>query len=948
MFSLLVFSMLFMPGTPAAAESSGKNILIINSYNNGFTWTDDEIEGILSTLNASNYSRNIFIEYLDWKNSPYLENLRKEYELIKYKYSGKKIDIIIATDDAAVNFSLKLRSNLFGNIPVVFSGVYPTAAEKFVKRFNNVTGTVEMINAEETLKTAFSIYPDARKVYVIHDNTESGIASEDDVREAVKKLKRNVKVEFFGSLRLNNLDNNIPPDYDSSILYMTSFSRDEDGNTLQIEKMSEILSAKLKVPIFDAYDMTIGSGVVGGNMLSGVLQGKKAGELALRILNGESASGIPLVKNNLSVNKYDYNVLKRFNIPVSKLPHDSIIVNRPFSFYQSYKSLVWNVVIIFSILVLFCIILLANAIERKVAQAKLELSNRQLTEQYRELERSREIIKKNEERYKLVFEASNDGLWELDPASGQRYYTEKWYDILGFRKDNSQKNVGDWYSIICIEDLAKVKRLVDDIMSGKTDAFSSEYRIVKPNGEYRWIFTRARSAKDENGNVTRIVGSHSDIHSRKLQEEQIRNLAYFDTLTGLANRVHMIEHFRKLSEGACEKAALAFIDLDNFKTVNDSLGHTNGDKFLVEVGSRLCKLSSSRFMVARLGGDEFAILMKSASDIEKISEDLDKITNTISSKVSLNGMEISLSASIGIALYPKDGENFDELLKNADIAMYWAKTHGKHKYVFFEEFMQKDFKEKLLMENSMHTALENGEFALHYQPLFDLKNRKTYGFEALLRWNSPVYGKVSPLRFISLAEETGFIIPLGKWVIEQACTFIKETHAAGYPEIVISVNVSIAQVLQSDFTEMVIGIVKSAGIDPKYLNIEITESIFMESVESNIEKIERLRERGISVSLDDFGKGYSSLTYLRRLPIDILKIDKEFVQESMEEHKSQSITGAIISLAHKLGLKVVAEGVETGEQLQYLSEQKCDYIQGFLFNPPVDKKEVYSILESMH
>ena len=573
---------------------------------------------------------------------------------------------------------------------------------------------------------------------------------------------------------------------------------------------------------------------------------------------------------------------------------------------------------------------------------------RSLTEQYRELEKSREIIRKNEERYKLVFEASNDGLWELDPATGQRYYADKWYEILGFNKNSSQKNVGDWYSIICLEDLAKVKRLVDDIMQGKTDAFSSEYRIIKPNGEHRWIFTRARAAKDENGKVLRVVGSHSDIHDRKLHEQQIRNLAYFDTLTGLANRVFMADHFRKLREEPCDKATLAFIDLDNFKMINDSLGHSNGDRFLIEVGSRLRKLNCGSFMVARIGGDEFAILMKGISDKKAITENMDKIKRTITDKVSLNGMDISLSASIGIAVYPKDGSDIDELLKNADIAMYWAKSHGKQKYVFFEEFMQKDFKEKLLMENSMHAALESGEFALHYQPVLDLKRKKVRGFEALLRWNSPVYGSVSPLRFISLAEETGFIVPLGKWVIDQACRFLKKIHLEGYPDVIISVNVSVAQVLQADFIETVIGIVKSMEINPKYLNVEITESIFMESVDSNIEKIKKLRESGISISLDDFGKGYSSLTYLRQLPIDVLKIDKEFVQESMEEQKSRSITGAIIALAHRLGMKVVAEGVETGEQLQYLSEQECDYIQGFLFNPPVTETEVFKILDSMN
>jgi diguanylate cyclase (GGDEF)-like protein/PAS domain S-box-containing protein len=579
---------------------------------------------------------------------------------------------------------------------------------------------------------------------------------------------------------------------------------------------------------------------------------------------------------------------------------------------------------------------------------ELVISNRELKRKYYELEQSRETIRKNEERYRLVFEASSDNLWDIDLITGEKYTKVESYGLSNVRNQNGKIDLEDFFIAVHPSDIKEVKKSIEKLRTGESDSFLCEYRVMFEGGEYKWVRSKGKIVRDSSGDICRIAGADSDINEKKTQQEQIEKLAYYDSLTGLENRSQFIKKFKRIAEHTCSKAALLFMDIDNFKIINDSYGHTVGDNLLIEVAKRISSLQTKTEVVARLGGDEFAILLTDIKDKAEVIDYINMIFNILTVRISINDIDIDMSISMGVAMFPENGDNLEDILKNADTAMYKAKELGKKRYVFFQKSMNDVIISKLLMVNHLRSALTNDEFILFYQPLVDLTTGKINGFEALIRWNSPIYGMVSPLDFIGLAEETGFIIPLGEWVIETACNFIKAIHTNGYENLHISVNVSVIQLKQYGFVDMVMKVLKSTGLNPKYLNLEITESILMQSIESNIKKIQELRNNFISISLDDFGKGYSSLTYLKQIPLDILKIDKSFTDEIIEKEENKDIIGAIITLAHKLGLKVITEGVEKREQYDYLSENNCDMMQGYYISKPLPDCEIYKLLHEMN
>lgn len=430
------------------------------------------------------------------------------------------------------------------------------------------------------------------------------------------------------------------------------------------------------------------------------------------------------------------------------------------------------------------------------------------------------------------------------------------------------------------------------------------------------------------------------------KEKKIHNLAYYDPLTGLANRINLESHFNDNIFNKQSKSAMLYMDIDNFKFVNDTFGHYIGDKLLIAVAENIKKVVGDYHVAGRLGGDEFMVITYAYDDISEIGMLADKLLKTFETGFFIEDSTISITTSIGIALYPEDGENFNDLLKCADIAMYAAKAAGKGSYVYFDDYMNESIVKKMKIQSSMKNAIENNEFLLYYQPQYHIESGRIKGFEALLRWNSSEHGFVSPADFIAIAETSGLIIPLGEWVLREACEFIKNLHDMGHKDICISVNVSVIQLKQENFVTMVDSILKEKGLKPSSLELEITESLLIENIELNMKKIKELRDLGVRISLDDFGTGYSSLTYLRELPIDVLKIDKSFIDNIMNDNDKSCLTGTIISLAHDLGLEVVAEGVEEEHQLKYLKCYNCDMVQGYLFSKPLPGKDAVNLLIS--
>jgi diguanylate cyclase (GGDEF)-like protein len=439
----------------------------------------------------------------------------------------------------------------------------------------------------------------------------------------------------------------------------------------------------------------------------------------------------------------------------------------------------------------------------------------------------------------------------------------------------------------------------------------------------------------------------SEIEERKRVEVKLDRLAHFDSVTGLRNR-HFFHDRLATAVAHAQKseqmAIVMFLDLDNFKTVNDTLGHDVGDELLRIVAQRL--LSSVRFgdTVARVGGDEFAIILENAVDVEVGKKIAQKCVDTLSDVIRINQNEIYISGSIGISSCPDDAVDVHALLKFADTAMYYAKNAGKNTYRVFHRGMQGEAQKRFAMNGNLRKALERQEFVLQYQPQINLLTNRISGVEALIRWAHPDLGMISPLEFIPVAEETGLIIPIGQWVLHTACKQLKAWHDQGFRELRMAVNLSARQLTEDQFVPMVLEIVRSTGIAPEMLELELTESMLMDAGEATIAKLDALRAIGVMLAIDDFGTGYSSMSYLKRFPVNTLKIDRSFVRDLPENLQDKAITKAIISMAHSLDMQVVAEGVETGAQRTLLTSNGCDSVQGFFYSKPIDPEAVLDLI----
>lgn len=419
--------------------------------------------------------------------------------------------------------------------------------------------------------------------------------------------------------------------------------------------------------------------------------------------------------------------------------------------------------------------------------------------------------------------------------------------------------------------------------------------------------------------------------------------AYYDTTTGLHNRKYFINALEKIlgnpSRVDC-KGAIIFLDLDNFKTINDSFGHTFGDLILKEIANRF-STTYPELLIAKFGGDEFGIILNGVNDLDAISGFAQSIGNLIKKPIHVNGQELLVTASLGIALYPQDGKTTEELMKKADIAMYQAKENGRNLFEFYITRLSHERLEKLNLEIDMRKAVVKQEFITYYQPQYSVNGERLTGFEALVRWNSSKYGFLNPTSFIDVAERTGIISDIGKIVFRQACLFAKKINQQRNSKICVSINISPIQLMQSDFISAYSNIIIETEVNPEWIGIEITESTIIDYFENNLEKIKFMKEAGLKVSLDDFGTGYSSLNYLRKLPVAYIKIDKSFIEDICRDEKQLKLTATIINIAHDLDLQVVAEGVEMPEQFNLLAELHCDYVQGLLFGRPVAEDEAY-------
>jgi diguanylate cyclase (GGDEF)-like protein/PAS domain S-box-containing protein len=546
------------------------------------------------------------------------------------------------------------------------------------------------------------------------------------------------------------------------------------------------------------------------------------------------------------------------------------------------------------------------------------------------------------------------GHWEWDLATGRVYWSKSLLQLLGIdlQQLGLEPTIDLFRERVHPDDWPEVKVAMQAALAGE-QPYRIEHRVIMFDGQIRHFYERGEVLRDPAGNPYRMVGTAQDITERKLAEtkvlEQAVHLNYLtqhDTLTGLANRslfLDRLEHALELARRGGVQLAVLVLDLDRFKSVNDTLGPQIGDLLLKKMANRIQSLVRESDTVARLGGDEFAILIENLDPNEGVGPVAvlgEKLLAAMRRPMNLEEHELFLAGSIGISIAPADADGVEALMQYADVAMSRARRLGGNQLQFYTAEMDRRARELLLLEGDLRRGIDQGQLTVFYQPQLDLISERLIGFEALVRWRHPERGMVSPADFIPLAEETGLIIPLGEQVLRAACTQVRAWHAQGNPGVRVAVNLSARQFAQQNLVAMIDAILLETGLDPCWLELEITESAIMDNVEAAVATLTQLKNRGISLAIDDFGTGYSSLGYLRRFPLDKLKIDQSFIRNVVSDPSDAALATSIIALAQNMKLQVLAEGIETREQLHFLLSKGCGAGQGYLFSRPLPPAEL--------
>jgi diguanylate cyclase (GGDEF)-like protein/PAS domain S-box-containing protein len=599
---------------------------------------------------------------------------------------------------------------------------------------------------------------------------------------------------------------------------------------------------------------------------------------------------------------------------------------------------------------------LIEDLSNEVSNRETVIRKRTLELQEKNIELSMEVgvrkvaesaLRKSEERFELAMRGANDGLFDWNLLNNEIYYSPRWKHMLGYEDDELPNEFSAWETLIDHKDRELCYEMLTDYINGKRDNFRIEFKMRHKAGHWVDILSRAFLVRDAQGNAIRVVGTHVDISEKKRQEAEILKQAHYDSLTGLPNRFLAMDRLAQLLKEASRdvrNVAILFLDLDGFKRVNDTLGHETGDRLLVQAADRLQSVVRDGDSVCRLGGDEFVVLLRNLMDLKDVKKVANGLISQFQNPFRLDERELVITTSIGIAIYPGDGSTSTELLRNADTAMYHSKDQGKNTYNFFTGEMNFYNSRNLEIEEQLHGALQRNEFSVVYQPVIELQSDRIVAAEALLRWNNPALGSIPPAEFIAVAEQTGAILGIGRYVLEQAVF-----NAMQWLEIVdhdfkMAINLSPRQFRDAGLVDYTKDLLKHRGLKPETIVLEITEGVLISGQQDVEHALQQLHLAGIGLGMDDFGTGYSSLSYLRKYPFNILKIDRSFINDITVDPADRELVNASILMAHGMGLEVVAEGVETEDQLSELRIMNCEYAQGYLISHPIDADALTQLL----
>lgn len=556
----------------------------------------------------------------------------------------------------------------------------------------------------------------------------------------------------------------------------------------------------------------------------------------------------------------------------------------------------------------------------------------------------------SEERWKFALEGAGEGVWDWDLESDQVFRSGQWFKIYGYAEDEVGKTAADGRKLMHPDDIARAVEELNAHLQGKTPLYSSEYRLRCKDGSWKWILSRGMIvSRSPDGRPARMIGTHTDISERKHNEAEIFQLAHYDKVTGLANRVLFQDRLQndiEIAKRSGNSLALMYLDLDRFKEVNDTLGHDFGDSLLKNAAERLTGCVRTSDTVARLGGDEFTVILTNQNNPAAVEQIAQEILQQLARPFHLGAETLYVSASIGITVAPEDAADSETLLKNADQAMYAAKALGGNCFHFFTQSMQEASLKRMHITADLRVAIAQDQFELYYQPIVGLQSHTIEKAEALIRWRHPVQGLISPAEFIPIAEEKGLIIEIGDQVLIKAANQVLKWRQR-LPGFQLSVNKSPVQIKQTRANRMDwLGYLDTIGLDGSAIVIEITEGVLLDAQDTVVTRLRSLQQAGIQIAIDDFGTGYSSLAYIKKFNVSFVKIDQSFTRGLKPGSDDLALCEAIIVMAHKLGMKVIAEGVETFEQHTLLSDAGCDYGQGYLYSKPLPADEFEAFLYS--
>lgn len=896
-----------------------KHVLILNSYHQGMDWTDGQIAGVCESVDRME-ALQFHIEYMDAKRLTDAAHLKNLHRLFSHKYRSIRFDAIVSTDNDAYDFLIRYRDELFPRVPVVFSGVNWFRDEQ-IRELSDFTGVVESADHAATAALMLRLHPAAARIVAIIDSTTTGKALRTELEALATTLKGRVVMEIWDSFDPGELVNRVSILPADTLVMLMPYASDRNGRFISHRDIAHLISSKSSVPVYASWDFYLGYGIVGGNLTTAKAQGVAAGELLGRILKGEKASEIPVRRTLSGNNLFDYQQLARFDIPKSRLPEYSTLINQPW--HESSRTMIWAGALVSLVVLGLVWALVVILVRKRRADVELRIAAKAFDSQVAMLvsDANGVILRVNQAFTQSTGYSAEEAIGRKTAMLKSGRHDQAFYQALW--KALQEKHY--WQGVIWNR---------------------------RKNGKLYAEWLTINAVLSPAGKVTHYVGSFSDITQNKEAEAEVHRLAYYDQLTQFPNRRLLQDRLGQALATAARSGmygAVLFLDLDNFNTLNDTRGHDTGDQLLINVAHRLRQSLREADTVARLGGDEFVIVLENLggdrSAAAALARDFgDRLCKDIARPYRLKGEDYVCTASLGVCLFDGD-ETVEHLLKNADMAMYRAKDSGRNTVRFFDPEMQAALDKRSSLETALRQALERRELQLYYQPQFNCSGQ-VIGAESLLRWRAADGAFISPADFIPLAESTGLILSIGTWVVDTACLQIKEWESdARASALQLSVNVSALQFRQENFVDQIRHLIEETAIDPTRLKLELTESMILDDITTAINKIQTLRELGVSFSMDDFGTGYSSLAYLTRLPIDELKIDQSFVAKLPGARNDQIIVETIITMGRNLGLRIVAEGVETETQRDFLEEHGCHSFQGYLFSRPLPLPELMSFLE---